>query len=217
MTTSGPDSSGGAGFRVADEQQLGENDQRLVEVRSQLVSLGEGQLLGVDDFVWGQAAVIQYENIQDQVIIVPGAERHQTPTERIYLMSPYRPGDDQVHGLAIQLYERDNEQVTDHFRLHIADPGRHPIVGMAIDETSNEAESIVHSEIDLTGLPQDARSYWSCVMTCLRDAWDQLPWPIRVLCGGACGSCIFSGNPYGCAACAGCLGGYAAGCLARCA
>ncbi len=221
MTTSGPDPSGGADFRVAYEQLLSENDHRLVEVQRQLqslgeVSFGEAQLLGVDDFDWGQAALVRYESIEDQVIVVPGAERHQTPTERIYLVPSYRPSDDQVRGLVIQLYERDNEQVTDHYRVHFADPGRRPIVGMLIDETSNEAQPIVHPEIDLAGQPEALDVDWTCVRDCLRNEWRRLPRPIVVVCGVACGACVFGRIPLACPGCVACLRAYAIRCIRTC-
>ncbi|MES2731293.1 MAG: hypothetical protein V4714_06075 [Bacteroidota bacterium] len=56
---------------------------------------------------------------------------------------------------------------------------------------------------------------WSCFRRCFQNTWDRLPWYIRYGCGAAAGAC-FGGALPACAVTAGCVGGYAAGCLWVC-
>lgn len=59
-------------------------------------------------------------------------------------------------------------------------------------------------------------SYWGCVRNCIRNAYDRLPWWVRVGCGATLGSCVFGGNLYACSIAAGCVAGYIGGCMVGC-
>lgn len=58
--------------------------------------------------------------------------------------------------------------------------------------------------------------YWSCVKKCLVKAWETIPGPVKWLCIGACGTCLWGPNALSCSACLGCLGGAGAACSAGC-
>jgi hypothetical protein len=53
--------------------------------------------------------------------------------------------------------------------------------------------------------------FWGCVGRCLHDTYHRLPWFIQIGCEVVCGGCF--ANPLACAACIGCLGGYASACV----
>lgn len=137
----------------------------------------------------------------------PAGERHQTSLERLYLLAPYRSAE-QPRESGVVLFERDDEQVTDRYRMHFLAPERRPLVGMVVDETRAQMEPFIHPEPDFAGQPHAMETYWQCVSRCLRDLYGQLPKPLQFVCEAGCGSCIFGVNPIGCGACAGCLGGY---------
>ncbi len=49
---------------------------------------------------------------------------------------------------------------------------------------------------------------WSCVQDCVTNIFGDLPRWLQLLCDAGCGACMFSGNPYACSVCVGCLIGY---------
>lgn len=200
----------------AGEKRSSGNVPELGTVRRELERISDGQKLTPAAFSWGHATLVNSGHGEGSAVVVPASRRYQSATERIFLTAPYDEETKSVGSVAIQLYERDNTSVTDSYRLKFVDPGKRPIVGITVDEKRGRAEPVRYSKPSLTGEPRALLSYWSCVGWCLRKAWPHLPWYLKIVCGGGCGACIFGLQPEGCAVCAGCLGGYASGCLAGC-
>lgn len=50
-----------ASYRITDEQRVDESDPRIDRIRCQFGVVAEGQVLGADDFAWGQATHVQYQ------------------------------------------------------------------------------------------------------------------------------------------------------------
>lgn len=61
-------------------------------------------------------------------------------------------------------------------------------------------------------LPTDINPEEEGFYECMEEAFLDLPLPMQIFCGTACGACLWSLNPYGCGACAGCIGGTAFHC-----
>lgn len=197
-----------ASYRITDQHAVEESDPRIDRIRHQFDVVAEGQTLAAADFAWDQATHVQYQRADPaQAIVVPASAPHQTALERLYLLAPYRSAQ-QPREAAVVLFDRDDEQVTDRYRMHFLDPGRRPLVGMRVDETQEQMEPFLHPEPDFAGQPHAMETYWQCVSRCLRDLYGQLPEALQFICSAGCGSCIFGTNPAGCGACAGCLGGY---------
>lgn len=208
-------SLGDMNFRVIAEESLDANEPQVAQIQRQQATVSEGQVLGVDAFSWENATLLTYERADPaRTIVVPATMQHQTPTERLFLLSPELDRDaSDVREFGIVLFERDDERTTQRARMHVIDPGRRPIVGMTIDETRGTMEPIEHPALDLAGQPHAMETYWQCVGRCLGDLWPQIPWPLQIVCEGGCMSCLFGPNPFSCGACAGCLGGYGTLCF----
>jgi hypothetical protein len=82
------------------------------------------------------------------------------------------------------------------------------------DELINMQE-ITLNALKQTGFLNKEDDYWGCVADCCWDIIQSNHW-VKMMCEGFCGSCIQYPGPW-CTTCVCCLGGIAAGCIARCA
>ncbi|GEM_PF-5334725 len=202
---------------------VGTERKLLADAQTRTASLSRADGLAIDaakSFAWERSTLVEYEG-GAAAVVVPAIDSHQTELERTYVLLGYDTRNREIGGALLLAMRRRSTDDNEPVKVDFATLSGHPIVGFEMDQQAREMRKVVHDPPGTNEpliLAMDSsqiayHNYWHCVGICLRRDWDKLPWYMQGACFGACNGCMFSGAWWGCAICAGCLGGYAAHCL----
>jgi hypothetical protein len=194
-------SSASPELKLESTTQLRENDQLIskLKVDEDATSLSAG--LGKPQ--WDQVLLATYEQSEIKALLVPlaagktmiaffGSDINNFKTMVLEISDLGQSKEDDFSG-SINFYVPSGELLSganyDHGKL----------------TSINNSTQLPNARTDVD---------WRCFRQCFLSTWDRLPWWIKAGCMTARVTCIT--NPYSCAVAAGCIGGYAAGCLWRC-
>lgn len=195
------------GFSLKTTTPLTSNDALITALKQTQDIVNFNPTLGTLD--WNTANLATYEGTDVRAILVP-VSKNRT-------LIAYTEKDNQAFKVMIleittDLKTVNKDQDFDKFSGNI---NLLLTSGAKLQESNFKEGSLVSIKgMDASTLRTNEN--WHCFGNCLRNAWGNLPWWIRTACTASFRSCAFTLNPYACAVIAGCLGGYAAGCLWVC-
>jgi hypothetical protein len=195
-------------LKLESTTQLKENDQLISKLKTDedATSLSAG--LGKPQ--WDQVLLASYEQSEIKALLVPlaagktmiaffGSDINNFKTMVLEISDLGQSKEDDFSG-SINFYVPSGELLSganyDHGKL----------------TSINNSTQLTNARTDVD---------WSCFKRCFQSTWPRLPRAIQIGCRAAANVCfnIFTPPParaVGCAALAGCVGGYAAGCLWAC-
>jgi hypothetical protein len=187
-------------FTVKEITKLTSSNPLLVSLKKTSDIMNLNSAMGTPD--WNNASLSTYDNTDLSAILVPMSLSRT-------LIAYTKPGakEFKVMILEITSNEKSNNEFSGEMNLYLTS-------GDLLHGGVFENDKLVKSN-EMSEATMRANVNWSCFKRCFHDTFDRLPWYIRYGCGAVAGAC-FGGVLPSCAALAGCVGGYAAGCLWVC-
>jgi hypothetical protein len=189
-------------LKLESTTQLKENDQLISKLKADEDATSLSARLGKAQ--WDQVLLATYEQSEIKALLVPlaagktmiaffGSDINNFKTMVLEISNPGQSKADDFSG-SINFYVPSGELLS----------GANYDHGKFV--SLNNSTQLPSARTDVN---------WTCFSGCFQNTWNTLPWWIKMGCQASAGAC-FGSNPYACAALAGCVGGYAAGCLWVC-
>ncbi|MDR6224862.1 hypothetical protein [Desmospora profundinema] len=169
--------------------------------------------LSFNELKWSYTEYFEYEN-NASMLLVPFKANKNNKEKTTHLMLNFNPVSKNVSGYTLLEVDKTNYEDTKRYEVTYKDVLGKPIVGLEFNDNTQQMKAV---QYDYSDDEIRATSWTKCVSECLKDAWNRyIPGWIKNICYGVCAGCLMA-NPYGCAACLGCLAGYGAFCSGACA